>query len=195
MKTRCYNPNAVNFQNYGAKGVTVCERWRHSFSAFLSDMGPRPSSKHSINRLDNKKGYFKENCEWSTRIKQQNNTSKNVFIDYMGQRRTVSEWCRALGLNRATVEARIRLRNWSPEKALTHPVRPCKRRFTGLVWFRGKRRTVKEWCHELSLNPIRVYERLNRGWPIERALTCWGKPVLARWPNGQIKSRKDIYVG
>lgn len=70
MRKRCTNPNTRCYKNYGARGVNVCKRWE-DFNNFLEDMGKRPSSKHSIDRIDNNKGYTPSNCRWAT-IKQQN---------------------------------------------------------------------------------------------------------------------------
>ena len=67
MRQRCSNPKSPDYKNYGARGITVCERWVNDFAAFLSDMGPRPSSQHSIERQDNNAGYEPSNCVWATR--------------------------------------------------------------------------------------------------------------------------------
>lgn len=72
MKQRCLNPNAARYDQYGGRGITVCEAWL-TFANFLADMGPRPSREHTIDRKDNNGNYEPDNCQWSTRSEQQKN--------------------------------------------------------------------------------------------------------------------------
>lgn len=75
MKQRCFNPKAPSYRYYGGRGITVCQRWRESFAAFVADMGPRPSPEHSIDRINNDGNYEPGNCRWTTWDVQANNRS------------------------------------------------------------------------------------------------------------------------
>lgn len=73
MRDRCYNPNSSNFSAYGGRGIRICQEWLNDFLRFFSDMGPRPSSKHSIDRINNEGNYEPSNCRWATGIEQVSN--------------------------------------------------------------------------------------------------------------------------
>lgn len=70
MISRCENPNVIGFQNYGGRGICICERWRQSYSAFLEDMGRKPTRQHTLDRIQNDDGYFPSNCRWATKSEQ-----------------------------------------------------------------------------------------------------------------------------
>jgi hypothetical protein len=128
MKARCTNTRGKFYFRYGGRGITVCERWLHSFENFLADMGPRPSPKHSIERTNNAFGYTPENCVWATSIQQANNTRWNHLLTFNGETLTIAQWARstqalAIGLCYYTLRSRINFLGWSDERALTTPVK------------------------------------------------------------------------
>lgn len=120
MKARCSNPNHKDFHNYGGRGISVCHRWR-KFENFISDMGFRPSVKHTLERRDNNKDYCPSNCRWATQKEQQNHRRNNHLITRAGRTQTLQQWADELGMNRQMIYKRIVLRGWSVDKALTTP--------------------------------------------------------------------------
>jgi len=124
MKQRCLNPNHKGYHDYGARGITICERWMN-FENFLHDMGIRPDGTE-IERKDNSLGYFKENCVWATHSTNCRNTRGNLVIEFNGERKCLAEWAALYGLAWHTLFYRIFRLDWDISKALTEPVRPSK---------------------------------------------------------------------
>lgn len=76
IKYRCYNKKSKDYNDYGGRGIEMCDEWKNSFENFYKDMGKRPSKNHSIERLDVNKGYSSDNCLWITNDKQARNKTK-----------------------------------------------------------------------------------------------------------------------
>lgn len=108
MIGRCTNPNHTRFNHYGAKGITVCHRWRE-FKNFIEDMGKAPSKSHSIDRYPNNKGNYEPgNVRWATVEQQNSNRTDNVFISLNGVSKTISQWSRHSGLSISTISGRLK---------------------------------------------------------------------------------------
>lgn len=128
MKTRCYDPNSASYENYGGRGITICDEWRGDFMSFYNwSMTHGYADDLSIDRIDPNKGYYPENCRWATRETQSNNTRRNIVIDYNGEKHTMTQWARILNIPPTTLKARINRYGWSVERAFTEPVRKLNR--------------------------------------------------------------------
>ena len=122
MLSRCYDTNDVGFPNYGGRGIAVCQEWRASFAPFLEYMGRRPTSGHSVDRINSAGNYEPGNVRWAT-AEQQNSNKRNVcMIAAFGETHTISEWSRLKGVPFHCLWRRLRT-GWIPETALTKPLR------------------------------------------------------------------------
>lgn len=131
MLSRCHNPRASGYEKYGGRGIFVCEEWRQSFARFYTDMGPRPTPQHSIDRVDNAGPYCQSNCRWATTTEQRRNSRRTVYLTHDGRTMLISDWAKEKGIKFATLWMRIE-RGWPVDAALTLPVsttaKPFKRR-------------------------------------------------------------------
>ena len=116
MVKRCRNMRNKDYYRYGGRGIGVCERWM-TFENFLYDMGKKPTRKHSIDRIDNDKGYSAENCRWATGTDQARNRRSNVIISHNGVSMTMIEWSERLGVRYQTMHAR-RKKGWAAPEIL-----------------------------------------------------------------------------
>lgn len=118
MVTRCTNIAVKSYEDYGARGISVCARWM-LFENFLADMGEKPPGM-SIERVDNNKGYYPDNCKWATKLEQARNTRANRYVEYRGKTMTQAEFAKAIGHNQSTVSYRLRS-GWTPEQVASIP--------------------------------------------------------------------------
>lgn len=102
---RCNNQNDPGYKYYGGRGIKRCKRW-DKFENFLEDMGEKPSNL-SLDRIDNDGDYCKQNCRWATRDEQANNTSRNRIIEVNGEKYTIAQLARKIGVNYNTLQHRI----------------------------------------------------------------------------------------
>lgn len=121
MLSRCYNRATRAWPHYGGRGITVCERWRKDFAAFLADVGPRPGSGYSLERINNGGNYEPGNVVWATRKAQANNKRSNVRIEFQGSVMTLQRWSERLNVPYYTLWSRLR-RGWGVERALAEPI-------------------------------------------------------------------------
>ena len=116
LKDRCLNENNDKYEDYGGRGIKVCQRWLDSFENFLLDMGERPL-KTSIDRINNDGDYLPENCRWATQKEQSLNKRTNRIINYNGKSKTLSQWSEISNTSPSLISYRIKA-GWSTEQAL-----------------------------------------------------------------------------
>jgi len=115
IKDRCLNKNNKQYKDYGLRGIQMYEPWITDFKSFYDHIGPKPSNKHSADRIDNNLGYFPNNIRWSTSVEQNNNKRSNVNITYLGRSMTASQWAEETGINAKTILKRIKA-NWPTDE-------------------------------------------------------------------------------
>lgn len=119
IKTRCYNKNHIHYENYGGRGITVCNDWKDDFRAFADwAIANGYSSELTIDRIDPNGNYEPSNCKWSAVKEQQNNKRNNILITYNGKCQTLSKWSEELGIDYHKLLMRIK-RGWDIERAFT----------------------------------------------------------------------------
>lgn len=116
MMRRCTTKTNIAYSHYGGRGITVCPAWR-DFANFIIYMGPRPSPKHTLERINNDGNYEPGNCRWATQSEQCRNTRRTIFVTINGIKKCLKDWCVELGKNYDAVRSRIRY-GATPIKAL-----------------------------------------------------------------------------
>lgn len=126
IKTRCYNQNDKNYNNYGGRGITMCENWKDNFLSFYEYVSKLPHCGdvgYSIDRIDYNGNYEPNNVRWADRITQNRNKRNNVNITFNGKTQCLTAWAYELNILKETLYQRIYKLNWNIEKALTTPVK------------------------------------------------------------------------
>lgn len=126
IKKRCYNTRCVAYKNYGGRGIKVGDKWLNDFVTFKEwSIDNGYNDKLTLDRIDVDGDYEPSNCRWTTMKEQANNTRKNVYILYKGERKTIAQWSEITNIHPSTIQQRLR-RGWSTEDILTK--QPKKKR-------------------------------------------------------------------
>ena len=121
MIARCEKPKDAAYKDYGGRGIRVCDEW-HDFEKFAKwAISNGYKGTLTIDRIDNSGDYCPENCKWSTKIEQENNKRTNRPVTINGITKNLVQWCNLYGINRNTVQSRLRY-GWDIESAITTPV-------------------------------------------------------------------------
>lgn len=135
MIDRCKNPKSSSYKHYGGRGIEVCDRWLESFATFAEDMGERPSSFHSLDRIDVNGNYTPENCRWATTKEQARNKRYHRLVTCGGETKCLAEWAEISGRSAATISARL-WKGCTPSNAIF-----------GALDTRGRKRKANYWRH------------------------------------------------
>lgn len=117
MRQRCLCETHPHFKDYGGRGIGICARWS-DFANFLTDMGEKPKGC-SLDRINNNGDYCPENCRWTSQKVQCRNRRSNKFVEFNGESLPIAEWAERTGIERKTLEQRLRV--WPVSRALTEP--------------------------------------------------------------------------
>lgn len=157
IKRRCYNQNYARYKDYGGRGITLCDEWM-DFDAFVdwaNDTGYQEGL--TIERINNDGNYDPTNCTWATRKEQNRNRRTSMYINYMGETKTLVEWCEELGLKYKTIQFRL-AHGWTVERAFNEPSKTEMESFADV-------------CRKHGISRRVAYERIHKlGWDVESAL-------------------------
>lgn len=118
MRRRCYSPKHQAYPWYGGRGIKVCDRWKNNFSAFLADMGPRPTNLE-IDRINYDGDYSPTNCHWVGRLEQARNRRNTIAVTINHVTRSLKEWAQISGLSYKLLHMRYKTRRWNVDRLLS----------------------------------------------------------------------------
>lgn len=166
MRQRCIQPTHPAYSMYGGRGIKICKRWE-LFSNFLSDMGFPPTSKHTLERINNSQGYSKPNCVWALFKVQCRNRRSNIFYTLNGRTQCLAAWAEEYNKPYSLLYSRIQQGKRTLKQALKE-VRSAHLYFT----FKGKTQHLKDWAKEYNQPYSMLWQRMRYStWNLERALT------------------------
>lgn len=163
MRQRCNNPNNERYNDYGGRGIKICDEWNDfsNFSKWANEHGYHEGL--SIDRIDNDKGYSPQNCRWATILAQNNNTRNCRKFTYHGETHTITGWALKLHMERCVLESRL-YRGWSLSDALFTPVRTDQNKY---VTYKDKVMSLHEWAKYLGMNYSTFKSKINKGISME----------------------------
>ena len=168
MKKRCLNPNSPRYEDYGGRGIAVCDEWLQGFDNFAEwALTNGYNDTLTIERIDNDGDYTTGNCKWIPLGRQCFNKRTSLMIRYNGKEKCLMDWCNILGLPYDTIHHRV-TNGWSAKSAFETPVQ-------------NNKNSLLSKCKERGLNYGTIRDRIKKlGWSEERALNT---PILGRGAN------------
>lgn len=169
MRQRCSCPYNAHYKDYGGRGIRVCEQWDKSYRAFREWAHKNGyDTGLTIERINNNKGYSPDNCKWVTIQEQQFNKRDNRLITINGVTKTLTEWARDCGVNRKTIDKRLRI-GWEGESLISPPDQR-KRKDNIFVIINGEKLTLPEVSDRYSIKISLLHNRIRRRWKPEEII-------------------------
>lgn len=165
MRRRCRTTNRKGSKHYSLRGITVCDKWQDSFLNFYTDMGKRPSPKHTLERQDVNGNYEPSNCVWATYKEQANNRTNNYMITINGITKNARQWADEYGIPDTTFWNRIK-RGWTGEKL----IQDQKQRLN-LIEINDEIKSLAQWSKDTGIPESTIRNRINRGCSMNKILT------------------------
>ena len=168
MKSRCLNPKNRSWTRYGGRGIQIYAEWIDSFQSFFQYLGPKPTPKHSIDRINNDGNYEPGNVRWATAVEQANNKSTNRMVTVDGRSHTVSQWSREVGIHPSSLHERLSLLGWDEKDAVL-----LKRTQPKRIEYNGRSLTIRQWSEYTGIPYYALKSRINSPkWTIKDAIEC-----------------------
>jgi len=158
MVRRC-SPQQPGARHYAERGITVCQEWLDDPRAFVEHIGPRPSAKHSVDRIDNNRGYEPGNVRWATECTQKRNRSNNRWLEAFGRRMVITDWARELGLDQHLIRYRLEKRGLPVEQALSTE-RQAAGRPKVMLSHNGETLCLTAWAKRIGVTPAALVRRM-----------------------------------
>lgn len=162
IKQRCNNPNTAHYDRYGGRGIRMHPEWANNFFKFLEDIGEPPSSKHTIDRIDNDGDYEPANVRWATRKEQANNRSTNVYYEKDGLRMNMTAWADYLGIPLNLLASRFK-NGMCINEALQPRINVTRGE---LITFDGKSMSLRDWEKHTGIKYQTLWYRHTHGKPL-----------------------------
>lgn len=168
MYCRCFYPNTHGYNRYGGRGIKMCDEWIKNPQSFYDwAMNNGYKKDLTLDRIDFNGNYCPENCRWATKEEQMRNMRNNRFIEYKGERLTLSEISRKYNINIVTLSDRLKA-GLTVDEALNKPVIKCGGYL--LYTYKGETKMLGDWCKEYNINYQNAWRKLKRGLTIEEVL-------------------------
>ena len=167
MRTRCNCKTNKDYPDYGGRGIKVCKEWDEFINFHEWAMKNGYEDNLSLDRIDVNGNYEPDNCRWITMAEQQSNRRNNVFVEYKGEKHTLTEWSRITGISRSGLSYRLSIGRPLDEVFKKGKIRVM---YNGGHVVNGVRMSTAEICEKYGINRNTFSTRRSRGWSVDEII-------------------------